>query len=307
MKILIAGLKKKPQFLRIKEEAEKRGHIVEGCLASDLVILGSTDVFRPFLKDGRKLEEYDLIYMFVGKRLWEWFTAAKYINSKFGTIIVNGKSIDPTYNYFQTPVIDYLRQTENKIPYPKSALVFSDTALESIEDEFTFPVIVKSTLGHGGKGVYLAKTKNELEKLVFELTEEIKSCVIREFIPNDGDLRVFCVGYKAIGAMKRTPKKGDFRSNVSQGGSAKRFDLSKYPNIKSIAEETAKVMRVEVAGVDIMIHKKTKKPYVLEINLNPQIAGIESTGLNVAGEIVKYFEKLYKQSFQDKSLKERKI
>ncbi len=294
MKILVAGLTKKPQFLRIKEEGEKRGHTVHGCLASDLVILGSTESFQPSLKDRRKLEDYDLIYMFVGKRLWEWFTVAKYVNGKFGTIIVNGKSIDPTYNYFQTPAIDYLRQTENGIPYPKSAIVFSDTGLDRIKGEFEFPVIVKSSLGHGGKGVYLAKTGNELEKLVFELTEEIKSCVIREFIPNDGDLRVFCVGYKAIGAMKRTPKKGDFRSNVSQGGSAKRFDLSKYPEIKELAEKTAKVMRVEIAGVDIMIDKITKKPYVLEINLNPQIEGIESTGLNVALEIVKYFERLNK-------------
>jgi len=75
---------------------------------------------------------------------------------------------------------------------------------------------------------------------VTELTEDIKSCVIREFIPNDGDLRIFTVGYKAIGAMKRTPKRGDFRSNVSQGGSAKRFDLKDYPAIKKLQKKLPK-------------------------------------------------------------------
>ncbi len=293
MKILIAGLKKKPQFLRIKEEGEKRGHVVEGCLASDLVILGDGKKFRPLLNDGRKLEEYDLIYMLVGKRLWEWFTASLYLNKKYGIIIVNKKAIDPTYNYYQSPAIDYLRQSEEGLNYPKSAIVFSPSGLPQIEDEFEFPVIVKASLGHRGEDVYKIEKSNDLEKIVTELTEDIRSCVIREFIPNDGDLRVFCIGYKAIGAMKRTPKKGDFRSNVSQGGSAKRFDLEKYPEIKKFAEKAAKLMRTEIAGVDIMLHKKTGKPYLLEVNPGPQIEGIESTGLNVAGEIVKYFEKLY--------------
>jgi ribosomal protein S6--L-glutamate ligase len=293
MKILVAGLKKKPQFFRIKEEAEKRGHTVEGCLASELVIVGEKDSFTPYLSDGRKLTDFDLVYMIVGKRLWEWFTAALYLNKQNGTIIVNKKAIDPTYNYYQTPAIDFLRQTETGINYPKSAILFSDTGLDSIKNEFRFPVIVKASQGHRGEEVYKINSANELEKIVTLLTEDIRSCVVREFIPNDGDIRVFCVGYRAIGAMKRTPKAGDFRSNVSQGGSAQAFDLSKNPRIKEIAELTAKTMQTEIAGVDVMIHKDTGEPYILEVNPGPQIEGIESTGLNVAGEIVKYFEELY--------------
>jgi len=48
-------------------------------LASDLVILGDGKSFAPMLNDGRKLEQYDLIYMLVGKRLWEWFTVALFL------------------------------------------------------------------------------------------------------------------------------------------------------------------------------------------------------------------------------------
>lgn len=293
MKILIAGLTKKPQFVRIKEEAEKRGHFVDGCLASELVILCDKDNFTPMLSSGKKLENYDLLYMIVGSRLWEWFTTALYLNKKYKTIIVNKKSIDPTYNYYQTPAIDYFRQTEVKINYPRSAILFSDRSIAKIKDEFTFPLIVKSSQGHRGDDVYLVKNEIELERIVSLLTENIKSCVVREFIPNDGDIRVFCVGYKAIGAMKRIPKKGDFRSNISQGGLAQRFDLSKNEKVRKIAEQAAAIMQTEIAGVDVMIHAKTGEPYVLEVNPGPQIEGIESTGLNVAGEIVKYFEELY--------------
>ncbi|MCX7928406.1 MAG: RimK family alpha-L-glutamate ligase [Patescibacteria group bacterium] len=293
MKILIAGLTKKPQFLRIKEEAEKKGHSVDGCLASELVILADKNNFKPMLSSGKKLEEYDLIYMIVGSRLWEWFTAALYLHKNYKTIIVNKKSIDPAYNYYQTPAIDYLKQTEAKINYPKSAILFSDRSVESIKKQFTFPLIVKASQGHRGEDVYLVKDEIELEKMVSLLTENVKSCVVREFIPNDGDIRVFCVGYKAVGAIKRTPKKGDFRSNVSQGGSVARFDLSKNKKVQEVAELAAKIMQTEIAGVDVMVHAKTGEPYVLEVNPGPQIEGIESTGINVAKAIVEYFEKLY--------------
>jgi glutathione synthase/RimK-type ligase-like ATP-grasp enzyme len=80
--------------------------------------------------------------------------------------------------------------------------------------------------------VFKAENKEELTKIVAELEKTAQAIVIREFIPNDGDVRVFCVGYKVIGAMKRSPKTGEFRSNISLGGTGARFDLEKY-QIKS--------------------------------------------------------------------------
>jgi ribosomal protein S6--L-glutamate ligase len=293
MKILYVGLKKKRQILRVREEAEKRGHSVDGCYPSELIISGDAKKFEAKLSTGQKLSDYDLIYVIAGRRLWEWYTACLYVHKNFGTIIVNNKAIDPSFNFYHTPAIDYLRETEEGLPYPKSAIIFSPSSLNDVSKEFKFPVIVKASMGHRGMDVYKVESRNKLEIIVSELTDDIKSCVIREFIPNDGDFRIFCVGYKAIGGMFRTPKKGDFRSNISQGGSAKGIDLKKYPKIIELAEKAAKLTRTEIAGVDIILDKKTKKPYILEVNSGPQIDGLESTGVNVAGSIVKYFEELH--------------
>ena len=292
MKILIAGLTKKRQFERLKEEGEKRGHIVDGCLASDLIILSSNDSFIPKLK-GKDLESYDLIYLIVGRRLWEWNTAALYLNKNFKTKIVNSKAIDPTYNFFLSPAIDYLRQFENSIPFPKSAVLFSESTIDEIIKDFSFPLILKTSQGHRGEGVSKIENIDDLKKTVKEITEGARSCVIREFIPNDGDIRVFCVGYKAIGAMKRTPKAGDFRSNISQGGSGAVFNLEENPEIKELAEKTARVMQTEIAGVDVMINSETNKPYILEVNPGPQLDGLETyTKVNAAEKIIEYFESL---------------
>lgn len=291
MKILVVGLVKNGQLLRLREEAEKRGHTLEGCYASDLIIEASTDNFVPTIR-GKELGSYDLIYLWaVGKRRWEWHTACLYLNEKQKTIIVNRKIIDPAYHYYLSPAIDYLRQTEHKLPYPKSTIVFSSKGLKEILSGYDFPLIVKIPDGRQGRGVYKVEDFTHLKEVVDEITNEGKACIIREFIPNDGDIRVFTVGYKAIGAMARTPKKGDFRSNISQGGTGENYDLDLNPEVREIAEKASRITKTEIAGVDIIISKKDGKPYILEVNPGPQFTGFEKyTGINAAEEIIKYLD-----------------
>ncbi len=304
MKILIVGLVNNPQLKRVREEAEKRGHQVDGCYASDLIIKASTDKFEVSLKSHIQLPtarhplltSYDLIYLWaIGKRRWDWYTACQFINKNFGTVIVNNKIIDPTYNYYLSSASDYLKQTEEKLPYPNSAIIFSAKSVDSTINDFTFPVILKESEGRQGRGVFLLNSKEEVEAKAKELLKDNSSVILREFIPNDGDIRIFTVGFKAIGAMKRTPtKEGEFRSNISQGGSGENYELNIYPEIKELAEKLSFITKTEIAGVDIMINKITGKPYILEINPGPQFTGFEKyTGNNAAEEIIKYFETLY--------------
>ncbi len=297
MNILIVGLVKNPQLKRIQEEGGKRGHVVEGCYVSELVIDTSPKLFEPSLR-GKSFDKYDLVYFWaLGKRRWEWYLAAEYLNKTKGIIVVNKNTIDRSFNYSTTPTLSYLKQFEEKLPFPRSTVVFSYKSVDSVIENFKFPVILKTSTGHQGKGVFLAKSKEELVKLLKDNKDKSPSFIIREFIPNDGDIRVFCVGYKSIGAMKRSSvKKGEFRSNISLGGRGSKYDLEKYPEVKRLAEKAAEITRTEIAGVDIMLHKKTGDAYILEVNPGPQFTGLEKyTGTNAALEIVKYFESLYKK------------
>jgi len=293
MKILIVGLVKNEQLDRIREEAEKRGHSVDGHTSHDLVIHAGKDHFDPTLKG--KPFDYDLIYMWtLSQRRWEWHLVAGFLNREKGTVIVNRNTIDPTYNYLTIPALQFLKQYEEKLPFPESAVVFSPNSVDSIIDKFKFPVIVKASTGKKGKAIWKAENVGEVKKVIQENQELSPSFIIREFIPNDGDIRVFTVGYKAIGAMKRTPKQGDFRSNISQGGKGEKFNLDERDEIKKLAEKISRVTRIEIAGVDIILHKETGEPYILEVNEGPQFIGLEEyTDTNAALEIVKYFEKLY--------------
>lgn len=296
MNILVVGVVENDQLKRLQEEGSKQGHKVTGCYTSELLIKVDNYAFEPVLRSGKNLKEFDLIYLWaLGKRRWEWYTAALYLSETQKTKIVYSKVVDKGYNLYLTPAIDYLKQEVNGLKFPKSAVIFDEKAFPEAVKGFTFPVILKKSEGRQGRGVFKVDSEKELVEIIKSLKEESPSFVIREFIPNDGDVRIFTIGFKAIGAMKRTPKEGDFRSNISQGGSGEVFDLEKYPKVREIAEKLSEVTRTEIAGVDIMLHKETGEPYILEINPGPQFLGIEKfTGLNVAGKIIEYFESLVK-------------
>ncbi len=289
MKILIVGLVKNPQLLRLQKEGEKLGHAVDGCYASDLIISASPEKFEPVIK-GKNLVDYRLIYLWTtGKRRYEWSVAANYAHKKFGTIVVNQKVIDPSYQYYLTPASEYEKQTENGLNYPASAVIFNSAGFKAVKDQFTFPLIFKTSAGRQGKGVFKVNSPEELKTIIKE-NEDSPAFIVRQFIENDGDLRIFTIGYKCLGAMKRTPKLGDFRSNISQGGEGSAFDLTTRPDIAGMAEKISRLTRTEIAGVDIMIEKNTGKPFILEINPGPQFTGFEKyTGMNTAKAIIEYF------------------
>lgn len=296
MKILIVGLlDTNPQVARLVEEGERRGHIVHGCYASDLMSMADGKEIKVSLKDRDPIESYDVIYLWtIGKRRWEWQMALSFVQKKFNITVVNQSFLDGE-GHFDSPsvLLQYIRQADLDVLYPKTHLLYNTRAVKKIKDDITYPAIVKLAYSGKGKGIYLSKNEDELLDKVKELQGTKELILVREFIPNDGDIRIFTVGYKAIGAMKRTPKEGDFRSNISQGGSGSEVNLSENPELVEISEKLSSDLKLEVAGVDIMINKETGKPYVLEVNAGPQYVGLEKyTSTNAALEIIKYLERL---------------
>jgi ribosomal protein S6--L-glutamate ligase len=292
MNFLVVGLIKSSQIQRLKEEAEKLGHRVEGCHTHDLVIKSDGQVFEPTV-GGKLLTDFDLIYLCAGvetKKHFEWFLAADYLKNRTQTKIVNEIVVNPGQKYYPAQSWFYLKQFENSLPQPKTYTVFNGKNLLQITADLGLPLIVKLSETHKGKGVFLANSVKEISEIIKQNPNQVY--LLRQFIPNDGDIRVFTIGFKAIGAMRRIPARGEFRSNISLGGTGELFDLAKNPEIKNLAEKAVKVCGVEIAGVDIILDKNTQKPFILEVNLGPQFEGLEKyTGVNAAYEIIKYFIK----------------
>ncbi len=303
MKFMIVGLKNNYHIERVREEAAKYGDEVVGVLSTQLIVRTDPSKGISFRIRGLKdeLASFDLIYLWTTplKRKWDWILFLKYMYKNYGTAIVYEKYIDKDYQMLISPAWDYYREYRHSLPFPRSAVFFSKKSAKKALKYVGTPAILKVNapgMARQGKGVFFVKELEELVRIVENYEEIASRFVLREYIPNEGDIRVFIVGYKAIGAMHRIPKTGDFRSNISQGGSAEPFDLAKNPSVRKIAEKAAKVVKAEIAGVDIMLNKYTQKPYILEINHGPQFKGLETlTGVNAASAIVEYFRKRAKE------------
>ncbi len=88
--------------------------------------------------------------------------------------------------------------------------------------------------------------------------------------------------------MMRKGAEGDFRSNLHRGGSAHSVRIT--PEERSTAVRAAKIMGLNVAGVDML--RSNHGPVIMEVNSSPGLEGVEkATGVDVAGKIIEFLEK----------------
>lgn len=152
------------------------------------------------------------------------------------------------------------------------------------------PVVIKLLSGTQGIGVVLAETRKAAETVIESFLGLKAEVLVQEFIKEAGgsDIRCFVVGDKVVASMKRQGKDGEFRSNIHRGGSANQIKIT--PEERSTAVRAAKIMGLNVCGVDIL--RSNHGPVVMEVNSSPGLEGIEKiTGKDIATQVVQLIEK----------------
>jgi len=151
------------------------------------------------------------------------------------------------------------------------------------------PVVIKLLEGTQGVGVVLAETRKAATSVIEAFRGLNANFLVQEFISEAGgsDIRCLVVGGRVVASMKRQGKEGEFRSNLHRGGSASLVRIT--PEERSTAVRSAKIMGLNVAGVDIL--RSNHGPVVMEVNSSPGLEGIEAaTGKDVAGLIIGFIE-----------------
>jgi ribosomal protein S6--L-glutamate ligase len=149
------------------------------------------------------------------------------------------------------------------------------------------PHVIKLIEGSQGNGVVLAERVSASRSVIEAFRGLYANFLVQEFIAEakGADIRCFVVGEKVVAAMHRQAEPGEFRSNLHRGGQASPVRLSAAE--KKTALRAAKVMGLEVAGVDLL--RSRSGPLVLEVNSSPGLEGIEGvTGVDVAGAIISH-------------------
>ena len=152
------------------------------------------------------------------------------------------------------------------------------------------PLVIKLLEGTQGIGVVLAETNKAAESVIEAFMGLKANIMVQEYIKEVGgvDIRCLVIGDKVVAAMKRQAPPGEFRSNLHRGGSASLVKIT--PTERATAVKAARVMGLNVAGVDIL--RSGRGPLVMEVNSSPGLEGIENaTGKDVAAMIIQFIEK----------------
>ena len=188
----------------------------------------------------------------------------------------------------------YLRKAELRTPKTVRITHSEDSERAFKELKSDFPVILKLSQGTvTGVGVVKIdnlRTLHTTVQMMMMLDSDLP-LLVQEFIELEYDIRVIVLHDEVVAVMKRNVIKGaDFRSNVSLGAEAEKMELTELE--KEIAIKASKEVDGILTGVDLIPSKDREKesPYVLEVNSNPGLTGIEKTNPGITAMVFKYFK-----------------
>jgi RimK family alpha-L-glutamate ligase len=207
-----------------------------------------------------------------------------------GVKVMNSpRAIERTVDKFYTTAL----LQEAGLPTPET--VVCETMAEAMEAVRTMrDVVVKPIFGSMGHGL-VRLSDPDVAFRVLQSLEQMRAVfyVQRAIDPvadDARDVRVFVVGGRIVGAIERRAPAGDWRTNVSRGGSTRAFDVP--PAWQQIALRAAAVVGADYAGVDLL-PSRDGAVFVLEVNGVPGWQGLkQTTGIDVAGAIVDHLAAL---------------
>jgi ribosomal protein S6--L-glutamate ligase len=266
--------------------AQARGHVIETIETSRCYM--SINGHKPEVYyDGSALPRFDAIIPRIGSRMTFYGMAVVRQFESMGVFCLNSAT---AIGSSRDKLLAHQILAQHRLGMPNTAFARSSRDTNGILDLVGgAPVVVKLLESTQGKGVVLADTKKSASALVDAFRGLNAHFLVQEFVKEakGSDLRCFVVDGKVVGAMVRTAKAGEFRSNIHQGGSAKKAKLSKEE--RRAAVKAAKALKLKVAGVDIL--RSDTGPKILEVNSSPGLRGIEdATQKDIASEIIQCIE-----------------
>ena len=243
----------------------------------DLVVDSKNDWSATY--DGRTLPKPDAIICRTGAET-SYFTLAVLRHfERQGVMLINGaEAVELVADKLHTMQI----LSRSGLPIPKTILGKFPVDVDLVERELGFPVVVKTLKGTRGAGVVLCTDRLQFNDLADLLDGASTGAdfLFQQYIgaSHGRDVRVLVVDGKAVAAMERRSSDGSFKSNISLGGHATRFDLPR--DMADLAIRVAKALSLDVAGIDILFD--TDGYRICEANSSPGFQALEpACGINV--------------------------
>lgn len=222
-----------------------------------------------------------------------------------GVVVINSHfGMETAKNKYKT----HLMLNKLKINQPKT--IFANyIGYQNVVSQLGSPFIMKDNFGSRGINVYLISSEQEFDAVKEEHAHSGISFIYQQFISSSKgkDIRVYVVGDKVVGAIKRTSSSDDFRANLSQGGVAELIEVD--DKLSQLSLNICKRLKLEIAGLDFLLDEKNQ-PVFCEANGNAAFSGFFQFGFNMQDIFMKYIADTYSQQVnfvqQKKQLESKK-
>lgn len=245
---------------------------VDGVMLEDLTYVIHNGVPKIFNHNNEDVALYDFAYI----KNWR---AAETAATALSVYLEhhNRKVMCRELQYFRATdkISEAFLFATNGVPYPDTLFTIKSSRLPELIErhpEFTYPLVVKAINGSAGEDNFLVKDHEELELIIAKNPN--LQFMAQNMIDNDGDHRVLMMGFEPKLSFKRSRSDDSTHlNNTSQGGSAILTAIADYsPEVIADCIKVSKLVRREIAGVDVLFNKHTGKHVILEVNASPQLS-----------------------------------
>ena len=148
-----------------------------------------------------------------------------------------------------------------------------------------FPVVVKKRISSRGKGIFVVRSREELDRFLKE--RDINDYIFEEHLDTEKDIRILLIGKDIIGAVERGVRTKD-NHGYDGIGVRVRGEYSVPSELQNKAIEVSRRIGSDFCGIDFIIDKGGRT-WLLECNISPQFVALERTlNIDAAGRLMDF-------------------
>lgn len=281
MRLLIVANPETAECGRLIDEARRLGH--DARAASVRSVVFETDRrTRAFVDGADVAESFDCVYL---RNIFPCISEGLHLAEMAdgaGLAVID--SCLATRNYVQSKTYNSWKLERAGIASPPGFQAIDEDEVRGRLAGARFPVVVKGVHGSQGQRVHLCADADAVIEIM--RGEPEMPFIVQERLDIVHEYRVLTIGFRAIGAIEKHAAPGDFRHNLSLGGTAEPVRLP--DRMLKMCEDASVLLGYEFAGADLAVLKDGRE-VMLEINRAPGFSGYErTTGENVTARFVEY-------------------
>lgn len=146
-----------------------------------------------------------------------------------------------------------------------------DKNIDNIIERLGLPLIAKEFVSQHGVGIRTIRSREDFAKLLEETSlKGIKQFLFQKYIKIDKEYRFLVMGERVRSVQRMYRDTSKYELSIDMERQEEFLPVSDFSEeMKFIAVKAAKVLNIQIGGVDLVVEAGTGKVYLFEVNRGP--------------------------------------